>query len=191
MSASLKVLRGRLNQVLEQIESSKFLSSDGLGNEIGFWIFDYPAEHELLVREELDHISKRLHKRHNFAHINIFAEIVALLEERGLFERACEREKQVGLEALKKNLSGPLQQDKISRYLAAKYNFAELDFVILSGLGNAWPLIRGHELLSALQDVMGHTPLVLFYPGTYSGLNLQPFGEVESRNYYRAFKLVP
>jgi len=32
---------------------------------------------------------------------------------------------------------------------------------------------------------------VLFYPGSYSGLNLQPFGEVESQNYYRAFKLVP
>lgn len=191
MSASLKVLKERLNQVLEQMESPRFLSSDGLGNEIGFWIFDYPAEHELIVREELQHITKRLQKRYKFEHLNIFQEIVALLDERGLFERACEREKQVGLEALKKNLSGPLQQDKIARYLADKYNFAELDFVILSGLGNAWPLIRGHELLSALQDVMGYTPLVLFYPGTYSGLNLQPFGEVESRNYYRAFKLVP
>jgi len=191
MSASVKVLKERLNQVLEQIESPRFLSSDGLGNEIGFWIFDYPAEHELIVREELQHITKRLQKRYTFEHLNIFQEIVALLDERGLFERACAREKQVGLEALKKNLSGPLQQDKIARYLADKYNFAELDFVILSGLGNAWPLIRGHELLSALQDVMGHTPLVLFYPGTYSGLNLQPFGEVESRNYYRAFKLVP
>lgn len=188
---SLTKLRERLNQVLEQLESPKFLNSDGLGNEIGFWIFDYPAEHELVVREELVHIIKRLQKRHNFTHINIFAEIVALLEERGLFARACEREKQVGLEALKKNLSGPLQQDKIARHLAEKYDFSSFDFVMVSGLGNAWPLIRGHEFLSAMQDVMGHTPLVLFYPGTYSGLNLQPFGEVESRNYYRAFKLVP
>lgn len=189
---SEKHLRERLNQVLEQLESPRFLSSDGLGNEIGFWIFDYSAEHELIVREELELIQKRLHKRkYNFKNIHVFKEIVDLLEGRGLFERACAREKQVGQEALKKNLSGPLQQDKIARYLAEKYDFASLDFVMITGLGNAWPLIRGHELLSALQDVMGHTPLILFYPGTYSGMNLQPFGEVESRNYYRAFKLVP
>ena len=188
---SLTKLRSRLNQILEQIESPKFLSSDGLGNEIGFWIFDYPAEHELIVRDELTHITKRLEKRHTFLHIHLFAEIVALLEDRGLFERACQREKQVGLEALKKNLAGPLQQDKIAKHLANKYNFQDAEFVIVSGLGSAWPLVRGHEFLSAMQDVMGHTPLVLFYPGTYSGLNLQPFGEVESRNYYRAFKLVP
>ena len=191
MSASLKALKERLNQVSEQIESPRFLTNDGLGNEIGFWIFDYPAEYELVVREELEHITKRLQKRHKFVTIHVFAEIIALLEERDLFERVCQREKQVGLEALKRNLAGPLQQDKIARYLADKYQFDAQDFVLITGLGNAWPLIRGHELLSALQDVMGHTPLVLFYPGTYSGLNLQPFGEVESRNYYRAFKLVP
>jgi hypothetical protein len=52
-------------------------------------------------------------------------------------------------------------------------------------------LIRGHELLSALQDVMGSTPLILFYPGAYSGNDLQPLDGIESKNYYRAFKLVP
>jgi hypothetical protein len=31
-------------------------------------------------------------------------------------------------------------------------------------MGNAWPLVRGHELMSALQDVMGFTPLLMFYP---------------------------
>jgi hypothetical protein len=70
-------------------------------------------------------------------------------------------------------------------------NQSNLDFLLLSGLGNAWPLVRGHELLSALQGVMGNTPLILFYPGSYSGRDLHPFGMIESRNYYRAFKLVP
>lgn len=188
----MRKLQQRLGQILEQIESPQFLHNDGLGNEIGFWIFDYPAEYELTVREEIEHVCDRLTKRkYNFVHINIFQEIVTLLEERGLFERACAREQQVGVEALKKSLSGPLRQDKVASYLAEKYDFESLDFVLMSGLGNAWPLMRGHELLAAMQDVMGNTPLVLFYPGNYSGLNLQPFGEVESRNYYRAFKLVP
>ena len=32
----------RLNQILPKIASDDFLNSKGLGNEIGFWIFDYP-----------------------------------------------------------------------------------------------------------------------------------------------------
>ncbi len=98
---------------------------------------------------------------------------------------------QIGVDGLRKQLAGPLSQEKVAKFIAEKYQPSQLEFVLLSGLGSAWPLVRGHELLSALQDVMGSTPLVLFYPGEYSGRDLYPFGMIESRNYYRAFKLVP
>jgi hypothetical protein len=35
-------LEERLNHILPRITSRDFLDSKGLGNEIGFWIFDYP-----------------------------------------------------------------------------------------------------------------------------------------------------
>jgi len=35
-----KALQARLDLVLERIENPKFLKNDGLGNEVGFWIFD-------------------------------------------------------------------------------------------------------------------------------------------------------
>lgn len=188
----MKNLQARLDLVLERIESPKFLQNHGLGNEIGFWIFDYPAKHELLVREQLQHITDKLTKRnYRFAHINLFQVLIDMLESRGLFDRACAREQQVGVEGLRKTLAGPLSQDKVAKFIAERYQPGQLQFVLLSGLGNAWPLVRGHEMLSALQDVMGSTPLVLFYPGEYSGRDLHPFGMIESRNYYRAFKLVP
>ena len=191
---SEKALQARLDLVLERIENPKFLKNDGLGNEVGFWIFDYPAQYELIVRENLDHLINKLNKHdHCFEQINIFQILVDMLESRGLLERTFKREKQVGTDALRKTLAGPLSQEKVAKFIADSLlkNKAPLDFVILSGLGNAWPLVRGHELLSALQDVMGNTPLILFYPGEYSGQDLHPFGMIESRNYYRAFKLVP
>jgi hypothetical protein len=46
----MKALQSRLDLILERIENPRFLNNDGLGNEIGFWIFDYPAKHELVVR---------------------------------------------------------------------------------------------------------------------------------------------
>lgn len=188
----MRTLENRLNLVQERIEDPNLLKNVGIGNEIGFWIFDYPAKYELVVRERIEDITAKLSRKgHQFIHINIFQTIIDMLEERKLLSRACEREKQVGAEALKKTLVAPLSQDKVARFIADKYQPENLDFVILSGLGNAWPLVRGHELLSALQDVMGKTPLILFYPGEYSGTDLHPFGLIESRNYYRAFKLVP
>ena len=32
----------RLNRILPKLTSPDLLNSQGLGNEIGFWIFDYP-----------------------------------------------------------------------------------------------------------------------------------------------------
>ena len=43
----------RLNQILPKIVSDDFLSSKGPGNEIGFWIFDYPPEREMEMRDFL------------------------------------------------------------------------------------------------------------------------------------------
>ena len=191
-SRSETQLRKRLDLILGRIESPTFLKSDGLGNEIGFWVFDYPAEYEIMVRNHLAQITKKLAKKHyNFACINIFKILIEMLESRNLLDRTFTRERQAGAEALRKTLTGPLSQEKVARYLEKKISPGSMDFVLLAGLGNAWPLVRGHELLSALQDVMGSTPLVLFYPGEYSGLNLHPFGLINSSNYYRAFELVP
>ncbi len=57
------LLTERLNQILPKITSEEFLTGSGIGNEIAFYIFDYPAEDESRVREHvkflLDHIPKQ------------------------------------------------------------------------------------------------------------------------------------
>ena len=52
-------------------------------------------------------------------------------------------------------------------------------------------VLRAHNLLNKLHALLGHKPLVLFYPGHYSGQSLALFNKIPSNNYYRAFKLVP
>lgn len=186
-----KILQYRLNQIEIRIGEEGFLVNNRSGNEIGFWIFDYPPEQEAVVREYIQHLTRRLERKRKFIHLNAFQILVDMLVERNLFERVCEREKEVGTAMMKKQLAGPLSQKKIADHIAKKYSLSEQEFVIISGLGNAWPFVRGHELMSALQDVMGFTPLLMFYPGSYSGFDLKPLSGIDSRNYYRAFRLVP
>jgi hypothetical protein len=45
----------RLNQVLPCLLSADVLDNRGAGGEIGFWIFDYPAVPEMVMRQWLSH----------------------------------------------------------------------------------------------------------------------------------------
>lgn len=114
------VLEYRLSQIQSRINEDRFLKNNGSGNEIGFWIFDYPAQCELQVREHLKYLLRHLEKDHKFACLNVFQIIIDMLNERGLFERVCQQEVKVGTETLKKQLAGPLNQKKIADFIAKK-----------------------------------------------------------------------
>ena len=187
-------LHDRLNQIPERILSQKFLQGEGLGNEIGFWIFDYDPESELQVREYVDFLLGMLAKKHSHlkvGHIHLLQLLADYLEQRGFVEKAISLQKGKGDEALFKALSGPLHMDKFSPYLVDKSHAMEQDVMIITGIGSVWPLLRAHSLLNSLHSLLGHKPVVLFYPGLYTGQAMSLFGKIPSKNYYRAFKLVP
>ena len=189
-------LAERLDAIRERLDNDDFLNNRGLGNEIGFYIFDYPPQFELMVRDYLALLVGRMAKLgRRFVHLNLFDEMLAMLQERRLLDKAFELEKKKGIDELAKALKGPLEQGRVAQHLVKKMDPSAQEFVLLSGLGQCWPLLRGHSLLNALHAHMGETPLVLFYPGRYNGLELYPFdldtAEVAPANYYRAFQLVP
>ena len=62
--------------------------------------------------------------------------------------------------------------------------------VIIGGVGRVYPYMRSHHVLNNLQHVFDDVPVVLLYPGEYSGQSLTLFGEFEDDNYYRAFNIV-
>jgi len=193
---SLQQLQLRLDQVQDKLESAEFLTNKELGGEIGFYIFDYVAEHELVVREHLNILTTKLESRgeltgRRFANINLFEMVIELLKSRKLLDRSYKMQLDKGDDALFKALKGPLEQNRFSEFVVEKADIKSCDYIILHGLGSVWPLIRGHGLLNALHAKVGNVPTVMFYPGEYDGAALKPFGRIESNNYYRAFKLVP
>ncbi|WP_335953919.1 DUF1788 domain-containing protein [Acinetobacter higginsii] len=184
----------RLNQIQDKIISTEFLTGQGLGNEIGFWIFDYAPEDELKVREYIQFLEEMLAKKHSHLrvlHINLLQSLVDYLTERNFMDKAIQMQKVKGDDALLKALKGPLHMDKFAPYLVSKYATNEQDIVLMSGIGSVWPLLRAHHLLNSLHSLLGHKPIVLFYPGYYDGQSMSLFGKIPSNNYYRAFKLVP
>jgi hypothetical protein len=187
-------LTERLNKILPRIISDEFLAGKGIGNEIAFYIFDYPPEDELRIRAHirflLEHIPM-LKPGLRVQHINLFDFVLEYLKSRNLLDRALKMQQEKGNEALSKALEGPLHESKIAPIFALTAQPDQHDLVIVSGVGSVFPLLRSHTLLNNLHSVMGRTPLVMFYPGRYDGQSLQLFGKLKNVNYYRAFRLVP
>lgn len=187
-------LQDRLNQIPDKILTEEFLKSQGLGNEIGFWIFDYAPEDELQVREYFSFLQGFLGRKHaqlKVININLLQAMRDYLDQRSFTDKAIQMQKTKGDQALLKALSGPLHMDKFAPFLMEHSRAAEHDIVLISGVGSVWPVLRAHNLLNKLHALLGHKPLVLFYPGHYSGQSLALFNKVPCNNYYRAFKLVP
>lgn len=184
----------RLNAILPKITSDGFLEKKGLGNEIPFYIFDYPPEYELQMRNRLDILTEWIGK-HNpnirTIHIELFSVMVKYLEGRNLLEKAYEMETNKGSESLWKALSASVKPEYfVKTVLAHQFDLSQCDLILMSGVGNVYPWIRAHSLLNNLQQVTGNTPLVLFYPGEYDGQALRLFGKLGGNNCYRAFRLI-
>lgn len=188
-------LEERLNQILPRVTSRDFLDSKGLGNEIGFWIFDYPPEREMDVRDFLlKAVMPSLGKQTppiKAATVDLLKLVTELLEERNLLDKAMEMQQNKGDESTLAALRSVLKEDKLACKIANQFDIANLDLLVLSGVGAVYPMLRTHTLLSALHPVMGKTPLLMFFPGRYDGHALRLFNTLAEDHYYRAFRLVP
>ena len=197
-------LTWRLNQILPKLTSNDFLKTRGIGNEIAFYIFDYEPEDELRVRDHIQFLVDHLPKHRpgmRVAHVNLFDFLIDYLKERNLLEKSFQLQLEKGNAALLKALKGILHEERIARRFADMAKPAEQDLVMISGIGSAYPLFRSQTLLSNLHSIMGQTPLVMFYPGTYDTQTLRLFGKTglaggsdeerkKKTNYYRAFRLI-
>jgi hypothetical protein len=184
----------RLNQILPRITSTDFLANKGLGNEIGFWIFDYPPERELDVRAFVGDVVLPALTKHSppirVHEVNLFELVIDLLKERGLLDKVMQMQADKGNDAIAAPLRSVLKEDKLAQRIAQIVDLDQLDLLVLTGVGAAYPMLRSNTLLSALHPVMHNTPLLMFYPGRYDGFSLSLFSKLADDHYYRAFRLV-
>lgn len=199
LSRQHQSIEEKLNLILSRITSEDLLSNNRLGGDIGFHVFDYPAEKEDMVRDFVTTVVEPNLSKHQrpirFKTINLFELIVQILKERNLLDKVIDIQKNKGNDAALPGLKSVLKEDKIASYLSKMLDIGSLDLVLLTGIGAAYPIVRLHALLNALHAKMQDTPLVVFYPGKYDGVSLRLFGLHTERNdanapYYRAFQLL-
>ena len=162
----------RLDKAEEMIQKPSFRENKGLGNEVGYYIFDYPAEKELYIRERIEYIKKKSENSDDDFKVVVFDLydiMIDILIKKGYLEKCYQFEKTKGFERVSKSISNMLR-------------ITSSDSLIVNHIRDNTP----EKAVVFIDNV----PVVLFYPGNYDGQELVLFGEIKDDNYYRAFKLV-
>ena len=185
----------RLDKILPRLQEKSFRENKGLGNEIGFHIFDYDPSDEFIVREHIKFLKNKINTGDTGLYIkefDLYEIMLEILESKNYLIKTFEMEEKKGTEysinAIKKTLRLTQKNDLVVEYIRSRIEKGNIIF--LTGVGKAWPIIRSHTVLNTLHAVVENVPLIMFFPGVYDGLELKLFDEIKDDNYYRAFKLI-
>ena len=193
----MKDIHERLSEIKGVITEEAFRTNKGLGNEIGFHIFDYEPQYEMLVRDYIINLKKQVERDYEYIKIkefDLYDIMLEVLDERGYLQKNFQMEEKKGSEYVFKatektlRLTSQKEDNKIVQYIIDRTE--DDDIVFLTGVGKVWPIIRSHTVLNNLHRALDHVPVVLFFPGIYDGGSLMLFDEIKDDNYYRAFQLV-
>ena len=185
----------RFDLLKQKINSPKFRENRGLGNEVGYYIFDYPAEKELYVREQVDRMYKQSvssSDEYKIIVFDLYDIMIEILDNKKYLEKCYAMEKKNGFEKVSRAVSNMMKVNSTDGMIVhyIQEHTPEKAIIFITGIGKCYPIIRSHTVLNNLHLVIDKVPVVLFYPGKYDGQELVLFNEIKDDNYYRAFRLV-
>ena len=187
----------RSDHLFSVMTSKRFLTKQGLGNEVPFFICPYPAEDGMTVIDDRKNLIERMkHASVQALDINLYDLSLQILEERGILDQVLEIEADSDKSEIQELLQGVLDpKAHLIPAISNKISTTPHDVVILSGVGEVYPYIRSHNILNNLQSAAKETPTVLFFPGSYThalatGASLDLFDQLHDDKYYRAFNIL-
>lgn len=188
-------LTARLDEMETAIRKPSFRQSIGRANEVNYWVFDYPPERELEVRERIAYLKNKNQvgtDGFELVVFDLYDIIIDFLEQRGFMDKCYGFERKAGISRIVKAVNNSLKVNDddslIVRYI--KDHTPGNAVVFLVGIGKCYPILRSHKVLNNLHQAFVRVPVVMFFPGTYNEQELILFNEIKDDNYYRAFRLV-
>lgn len=187
----------RAEHLFKVVTSERFLTKQGLGNEVPFFICPYPADEGLsMVEDRIDLITRITHAGVAVLDISLFDLSLSILEDRGILDQILEVEPETDKGELRELLQSVLDpQANLIPKIGEAIEATPHDVIFLSGVGEVYPYIRSHNVLNNLQSTAKDKPTVMFFPGSYThalatGASLDLFGCLHDDKYYRAFNIL-
>lgn len=192
-----KTIEERFDILDRTINSADFLANKGLGNEVGHYIFDYNPKDELKVREHvryLESMNSPEKDSYTIQVFNLYEIMMAYIDKEDYLDVIAQWEKKHDVMFVATRINRLLKMEEFddsemyfSRYIQDRVK--EDAVVILTGIGELYPLVRAHSILNKMHLVYTKRPVVMMYPGEYDGRRLTILDTNRDANYYRAFRI--
>jgi hypothetical protein len=95
----VKTIYDRLDAIIPEITKKSFRENKGLGNEIGYYIFDYESKYEMLVRQHIQFIKEKINNSNlgfSIKEFDLYEIMLEILDSKGYLQKNIEMEKQKG-----------------------------------------------------------------------------------------------
>jgi len=177
------------------LSSERFLSMQGLANEVPIFIHAYDVEDEDRMSAMVKSLASRLRNAGiQVAEVDLFGLLLAELKDECLLDDFIRDETTFDRKSLLGDLKNYADAGRLVPRLVRVMEQAGARLTLLSGVGHIFPFLRAHTLLDSIQPAMMRHPVVLFFPGEYiqvpdKGSQLKLFGSMPAEGYYRAFNL--
>lgn len=185
----------RFDTLFRILSSPRFLAREGLGNEVPYFIETYDVARQDAVYIKLAALEKRLAAAGiELASVGLFDFVMDFFKRTDELGDLFQAERGVPKVTFHDEMAKMLSVESILvPEIARRAREKEARLVLIHQVGEVYPYLRTHEILSSLQPVLADRPVVVFFPGTYTtslkdGFQLSLFG-TQSARYYRAFKL--
>ena len=187
----------RAEHLFKVVTSQRFLTKQGLGNEVPFFICPYPSEDGLSMdADRHDLVTRITNAGVAVLDLSLYDLSLGILEERGILDQILTIEPDTEKAELRELLQSVLDpKANLIPKIAEAIEATPHDVIFLSGVGEVYPHIRSHSVLNNLQSTAKDKPTVLFFPGSYThalatGASLDLFGQLHDDKYYRAFNIL-
>ncbi len=200
---SFDLRKSNANELLEHLTSivskKEFINKKSPNNEIPFYICPFLPQFTLEVYEVINFLKKQLSmKEIKVLEIDLYDLSIKLLKNRkgNLLEKIQKKESNMKKMQLKETLINVLNAERhLVPEIKKLIEMTEYKVIFIKGIGEVFPYIRSHNLLSNLQKILKREPSIIFFPGSYQndpkiGSSLNLFCENDNDNYYRAFNIL-
>ena len=170
----------------------------GLVNEVPFFICPFPPSEAVEMAKVGKRLINRLEKDGiSVLKVNLYDLMIGILSnlQGDAWDRTLEIEPKVPKDRFREHLQDMVSvEDYLVPEIEKMVSETKPQVLIVSGVGEVFPIIRSHTVLNNLQKIAKDFPTVLFFPGEYiqsssQGSSLKLFGILHDDNYYRAFDI--
>lgn len=192
-----KTIEERFEILDRTIKSSDFLANRGLGNEVGYYIFDYNPKDEFLIREHVRNLliqNSPENDGYTLQVFNLYQIMLDFIDEKGYLNKIAQMEKKHDIEFVGSRVNRLMKMEEFddtqmyfTKYISERVTANSV--VILTGIGEIYPIIRAHSVLNKMHLVYTKRPVIMMYPGEYDRLRLTILETNREVNYYRAFRI--